>query len=213
VKTSHPNIAAGHASSRQVLGSVGRRVPDGVTLGIAHRPHPRGVRMKPASESPASAVGSRRWRLQCRIPSTRSNQNGCWRAHWRPTRPAPWRGMAGCGVVGERQQRPPPRSRNQASSPSTSTTSAPALRPGRAPVAPLPAVMEVGQGSAAPLGLAGSAAARATARYSGRSGSYRRGSCAVGRRSMRPRTGRRPVTRRNSRAGTCPRPRRCFSTL
>ncbi|CKS51935.1 Uncharacterised protein [Mycobacterium tuberculosis] len=53
----------------------------------------------------------------------------------------------------------PPRSRNQANSPSTRTTSAPALRPGRA----VPSALDAGQGNAAPYGLAGSAAASTTA--------------------------------------------------
>ena len=67
--------------------------------------------------------------------------------------------------------------------------------------------VSVGHGSAAPYGLAGSAAARTTACTRGARRRRRRGRCAAGRRSTRPRTGRRPATRRSSRVGSGPPPR------
>src|ERR1700761_2691064 len=59
----------------------------------------------------------------------------------------------------------PPRSTYSTSSPPLSTTTAPALRPGRCEVAVSPG--RAGHGSAAPYGCAGSAAARTTVRSEG----------------------------------------------
>ncbi len=62
------------------------------------------------------------------------------------------------GAPAHRQRQRPPRSRYHTNSPSTSATRAPALRPGRC-VTSSSAVLRMGHGSAAPYGLAGSAAA------------------------------------------------------
>ena len=127
-------------------------------------------------------------------------------------RPRPATAAAGVSRSGSSDQVSsvrPPRSTYRVSAPSTSTTSAPALRPG--PVAAAPSVAALGrrsgQGSAAPYGLAGSVAASATAAGLASGGRARR-RCAAGRSRRRCRTGRRRGRRRSSRAGSARSPRR-----
>ncbi len=163
----HPDIAARQRATGQCLPQRGRGVRRRChPRACVHRSRsPRGVRAKPASATARSAaeptaLGLQYGRAVDALDKDRVDAPGS-RPGRRGRRPP--RGRRGSSSVKVSSERPP-RSRNHASSPSTSTTSAPgfAARPG-AGVAVSPAG---GQGSAAPYGLAGSAAASTTARYS-----------------------------------------------
>ena len=133
----HPDVAAGQGAADQVLAQHGGGVPDGVTFGhlsaAAFRVACGRIR-RPTSALSGPAARPRGAR-RAGTPSTRSTRIDATRRE--ATRSASavaaarWAAGSSVKVSSDR----PPRSRNQASSPSTSTTSAPALRPGRCALA------------------------------------------------------------------------------
>ena len=183
-----------------------RGASDAVALGHAarrlrpRRRRPRGVGWNPAASSAAARVVGRPPRRR------RAPRSAC---PARPSRTASGQRVGrgararSASSVNDSSVRPP-RSTYSTRPPSTSTTSAPALRPGRWPGRP-PVGARSGQGSAAPYGLAGSAAA-STSASARRPGRRRRGRVArtpraAGRPRRRWRTGPRPAPRRSSRGG------------
>src|SRR6185312_10332581 len=132
----HAYVTTGQRLADQPVAQVGRRVPHRVALrhGRYRRSRrPRGVRTKPAPESAAatsarspdcagSSTGTPST-LSTRIPATRSLATNSASA----PAAARWASASDEKLSSER----PPRSRNHTNSPSTRTTSAPALRPGR----------------------------------------------------------------------------------
>ena len=206
-KARHADIAAGQRATDQVPAAVCRGVPDGVTLGHGlPQPQPaRGAgepgvgRARPVRGADTSGPSTatpliRSTRIELTRPAATSSASAA---------AAAWL-AAGSSVKVSNDR--PPRSRNHASSPSTSTTSAPAFRPGRARAVAVGCAGRPGQRRAVRVGRVGGGQHHrpVLGPFAGR---RCRGSCAAGRPSRPRRTARRPATRRNSRAGSGRRPR------